>query len=227
MISPAIITRMRTHTNRILIATAADVARPGCLTPIPHPAAGTAHRPRSVTVATTRTLYRSMDGERPGEFPLRVYCHSHNCDATAIRHALQQATGLWLCRCDACFTAFRAGQPPPGANATPLQGAKSALDSPKRTDSHLDPQKCPKRRSEPLRAGPGQRYETPTPPNCGQPRSHPRTGPAPHHPAAQWLVERDLWPAGEPLPEAVRWLACQPSQIPPTANPIAPLPARW
>ena len=57
-----------------------------------------------------------LPGRRaPGRIPLRVHCYSHNCDPTAIRHALQLATGLWLCRCDACFAAFRAGQPPTGA----------------------------------------------------------------------------------------------------------------
>ena len=36
--------------------------------------------------------------------------------------------------------------------------------------------------------------------------AQPSAGPAPRHPAARWLAERSLWPPGEPLPEAVRWL---------------------
>ena len=32
------------------------------------------------------------------------------------------------------------------------------------------------------------------------------TGPAPHHPAGRWLRHFGVWPAGEPLPDAVRWL---------------------
>ena len=131
---PLIVTHMRTHTNRIPIATAADVA---ARLPYPHTTAGGWYRTSTAIChgGDNRSALSFRDGERPGESPLRVYCHSHNCDATAIRHALQQATGLWLCRCDACFAAFRAGQPPPGANAVPLHGARSPQNGPRQTDN--------------------------------------------------------------------------------------------
>ena len=146
------------------------------------------------------------DGERPGESPLRVYCHSHNCDATAIRHALQQATGLWLCRCDTCFAAFRAGQPPPGANAATLQVARSAQNGPRRTYRHFTPQNA--QNSAQSRSGPGQGRDTNAYAAALWAASQPSTaGPAANHPAALWLAQRGLWPAGEPLPESVRWLA--------------------
>ena len=44
---------------------------------------------------------------------------------------------------------------------------------------------------------------------------------AANHSAAQWLVKRDLWPASEPLPEAVRWLARTHPRFP-AVNPIVP-----
>ena len=203
---------MRTHTNRIPIATAADVA---ARLPYPYTTSGGWYRTSTAIChgGVNKNALSFHDGERPGESPLRVYCHSHNCDATAIRHALQQATGLWLCRCDACFTAFRAGQPAPGANATPLQGANSALDGPRRTDRHFGPQSTQngaQRRSEPVQGKDTNAYAAELW-AAAQPSS---TGPAANHPAAQWLVERDLWPAGEPLPEAVRWLQASHPRFP-------------
>ena len=203
---------MHTHTNRIPIATAADVA---ARLPYPYTTSGGWYRTSTAIChgGDNKNALSFHDGERPGESPLRVYCHSHNCNATAIRHALQQATGLWLCRCDACFTAFRAGQPPPGANATPLQGAKSALDGPRRTDRHLDPQSTQngaQSRSEPVQGKDTNAYAAELW-AAAQPSS---TGPAANHPAAQWLVERDLWLTGEPLPEAVRWLQASHPKFP-------------
>ena len=50
------------------------------------------------------------DGERPGESSLLVHCYKCGASSTVIRHALQAATGLPLCRCRACWQAWRAGQ---------------------------------------------------------------------------------------------------------------------
>ena len=50
------------------------------------------------------------DGDRPGESSLIVHCHKCGASSTAIRHALQAATGLPLCRCRACWQAWLAGQ---------------------------------------------------------------------------------------------------------------------
>ena len=196
---------MRTHTNRIPLATAADVA---ARLPYPHTTAGGWYRTSTALChgGDNRSALSFRDGERPGESPLRVYCHSHNCDATAIRHALQQATGLWLCRCNACFAAFRAGQPPPDANAMPLQGARSPQNGPKRTNRHFDTQKT--QNGAQSRSGPLQGHDKNAYAAELWAAAQPSTsGPAPSHPAAHWLLERGLWPAGDPLPQSVRWLA--------------------
>ena len=198
---------MHTNTNRIPIATAAEVA---ARLPSPHTISGGWYRTSTVIChgGDNKTALSFQDGDRPGESPLRAHCHSRNCDPAAIRHALQQATTLWLCRCDVCFAAFRAGQPPPGAYATPPQGAQQASGIPSRPE-------WPNRYSNPKNAE-----------NCAQSRSGTgqgkntnayaaalwaaaqasTTGPASQHPASKWLAQRSLWSPAEPLPESVRWL---------------------
>lgn len=54
---------------------------------------------------------------------LAVKCFSGHCDSDTIRHALQDASGLTLCRCDTCFrTAGQDGPaPPPRPHVTPKQ----------------------------------------------------------------------------------------------------------
>ena len=180
---------MHTHTNRIPIANAAEVA---AKLPYPCTRAGGWYRTSTAIChgGDNKSALSFQDGERPDDSPLRVQCHSHNCDATAIRHALQQATGLWLCRCDACFAAFRAGQPPPGANTAPTATTPTCRPRVQQGRPQRPPQTGQSDYAVELWA-------------AAQPST---TGPAAKHPAAQWLVERDLWPAGEPLPEAVRWL---------------------
>ena len=196
---------MNTRPNSIPIATAADVAAR-----LPHPftVAGGWYRTSTAVChgGDSKDALAFRDGERPGDAPLRVHCHSHSCDATAIRHALQQATGLWLCRCDACFTAFRAGQPPPGANATPLHGAGSAQIGPGGSRRYFDTPNA--QNGAQSRSGPGQGKDTNAYAADLWAAAQPFTSePAANHPAAQWLAQRDLWPAAEPLPESVRWLA--------------------
>lgn len=199
---------MRTHTNRIPIATAADAA---ARLPRPHTLSGGWYRTSTAIChgGDGRTALAFQDGERPGESPLRVHCHSRNCDPTAVRHALQQATGLRLCRCDACFAAFRAGQPPPGADATPLQGARQAaggLRRPERTNRHYSPKKA--ENGAQGRTGPVQGRDTNAYAAALWAAAQPSTtGPASQHPAARWLAERRLWPPAAPLPGSVRWLA--------------------
>ena len=195
---------MRTHTNRIPIATAADVA---AKLPYPHTMSGGWYRTSTAIChgGDSKDALSFRDGERPGDSPLRVYCHSHNCVATAIRHALQQATGLWLCRCDVCFAAFRAGQPPPGANTMPLHGARSAQIGPRRPERHFAPQDA----QNGAQSRPGSGHGKDTNAYAAELWAAARpstTGPATNHPVAHWLAERDLWPAAEPLPESVRWL---------------------
>ena len=205
---------MHTHTNRIPIAAAADVAAR-----LPEARLSGGWYCTSTAIChggDTRHGLHFQDGERPGDSPLSVKCHSHNCDATAIRHALQQATGLWLCRCDQCFAAFRAAQPPPGTNATPLKGAQQASGGPrrpKRTDRYFDPKNT--QTGAQSRSGPvlGKDTNAFAAELWAAARAS-TSGPAANHPAAQWLLERDLWPAGEPLPEAVRWLQARHLKFP-------------
>ena len=188
---------MHTHTNRIPIAIAAEVA---AKLPYPCTRAGGWYRTSTAIChgGDNKSALSFQDGERPGDSPLRVHCHSHNCDATAIRHALQQTTDLWLCRCDACFAAFKADQPPPGANTAPAPVTHRPRTQPNRTQ-------------QPPKAGRTTAAYAAELWAAAQPST---TGPAANHPAAQWLVKRDLWPAGEPLPEAVRWLACSHPRFP-------------
>ena len=212
---------MRTQTNRIPIATAAEAA---ARLPYPHTVSGGWLRTSTALChgGDSRDALAFQDGERPGESALRVRCHSHNCNPIVIRHALQAATGLWLCRCDACFAAFRAGQPPPGTDAAlrqgPLQGAPQATGGPRRREGAVSPRKAEngaQGRSGPVQGtipepvqGTVQRKDTGAYAaelwNAAQPSA--AAGPDPRHPAARWLALRGLWPPGEPLPEAVRWL---------------------
>lgn len=197
---------MRTHTNRIPIATAAEAA---ARIPHPHTMSGGWYRTSTALChgGDSRHGLAFRDGERPGESPLRVYCHSHNCDAAAIRHALQQATGLRLCRCDACFAAFRAGQPPPGADAMPLLGAQrpsGSLRRPERANRHSvikNGETGAQGRSGALQSNDTGAYAA-----ALWAAAQPSAGPGPRHPAAMWLAQRGLWPPGEPLPDGVRWL---------------------
>ena len=199
---------MRKHTNRIPIAAAADV-----VAKLPCPCTRASGWYRTSTAichgGDTKHGLTFQDGERPGESSLRVHCYSHNCDPTAIRHALQQATGLCLCRCDACFAAFRAGQPPPGANAAPLHGAQQAPGGPrrpKRTDRHFTPKNA--ENDAQSRSGPDQGKDMNAyAAELWAAARASTSGPTPQHPAAKWLAERSLWPAAEPFPETVRWLA--------------------
>ena len=198
---------MHTNTNRIPIATAAEVA---ARLPCPHTASGGWYRTSTAVChgGDHKTALAFQNGDRPGESPLRVHCHSRNCNPTAIRHALQQATGLWLCRCDACFAAFRAGQPPPGAEATPPQAAQRAPGRPRPPEwaNRYLSTKNAGNNAHGL-SGPGQGRDTNTYAAELWAAAHASTtGPAPQHPAAKWLAQRSLWPPAQPLPATVRWL---------------------
>ncbi|MDE0200213.1 MAG: toprim domain-containing protein [Caldilineaceae bacterium] len=195
------------RTNRIPIAAAAEVA---ARLPFPHTTSGGWYRTSTAIChgGDSRTALSFQDGDRPGDSPLRVHCHSHNCDPTAVRHALQQATGLWLCRCDACFAAFRAGHPPPGAETAPPQGAQQPsgnLRWPERA------KRCPSSKNAGNgaqgRSAPGQGKDTNAyAAELWAAAQASTTGPASQHPASKWLAERSLWPPAAPLPESVRWL---------------------
>ena len=186
---------MHTHTNRIPIATATEVA---ARLPSPHTMSGGWYRTSTAIChgGDTRHGLTFQDGDRPGESSLRVHCYSHNCDPTAIRHALQLATGLWLCRCDACFAAFRAGQPPLGANSAPTT-----------TTTTRRPRVQTERPQQPLRT---ERTTADYAAELWAAAQTPTSGPAANHPVNRWLREKapgGLWPEGNPLPQAVRWLA--------------------
>ena len=200
---------MHTNTNRIPIATAAEVA---ARLPFPHTTSGGWYRTSTAIChgGDNKSALSFQDGERPAQSPLRVHCHSHNCDAAAIRHALQQATGLWLCRCDACFTAFRAGQPPPGANTAPQQDAQLTSGGPGRLERPNRNSSNPRNTENGAqrRSGPGQDKDTNAyAAELWAAAQASTTGPASQHPASKWLTERSLWPPAEPLPESVRWFA--------------------
>lgn len=198
---------MHTNTNRIPIATAAEVA---ARLPCPHTISGGWYRTSTAIChgGDNKSALSFQNGDHPGESPLRVHCHSRNCNPTAIRHALQQATGLWLCRCDACFAAFRAGQPPPGTDATPPLGAQQPpgrLRPPEWANRHLSPKNAGNGAQG--RSGPGQSNNTSAYAAALWAAAHASTsGPAPQHPAAKWLADRSLWPPAQPLPATVRWL---------------------
>ena len=116
---------MLTHStpNRIPLAVAAEVAArlPGTRRE------GDGYRTRgychgSGDKPTSASLVFS-DPPRPGEQSLHVHCFKCGpqtpAERDAIRHALQKATGLQLCRCRACWEARRAGRPPDGATTRP------------------------------------------------------------------------------------------------------------
>ena len=132
---------------------------------------------------------------------LRVHCHSGGCDPTAIRHAIQEATGLQVCRCDDCWAAWRAGE-----SLKDVQATTSRQNRPKHdagSCSTSKPKNSPQGHSRPADSKDTRAYAA----ELWATAPISTTGPAPHHPVAKWLAERGLWPAGEPLPEAVRWLA--------------------
>ena len=128
------------------------------------------------------------DPDKPG-YSLDVHCF--NCSPStpaeydAIRHALQKATnGLHLCRCRICWEAQRRGVPP------------------QQRRNSLRPQTPPPAPKE-------TREQTDTSERAAKywRQAHPSTGSAPkHHPVSQWLIRHPVWPAGRPLPPAVRWL---------------------
>ena len=148
------------------------------------------------------------DGERPGESPLLVHCHKCGASKTAIRHALQAATGLTLCRCDDCWQAWRAGQPAQGPSnrawpAPSRQGRSAAITVNKGAERRS------KRKSGQNRGGDPAQTERTTNDYAAQLWEEAQastTGPAPNHPVRQWLRRFGVWPDKRPLPDGVRWL---------------------
>ena len=123
---------MLTHStpNRIPLAAAAEVAArlPGTRRE------GDGYRTRgychgSGDKPSSASLIFS-DPPRPGEQSLHVHCFKCKpqtpAERDAIRHALQKATGLQLCRCRACWEARRAGRPPDGATTRPAAPRRPA-----------------------------------------------------------------------------------------------------
>ncbi len=122
---------MLTHStpNRISLATAAEVAArlPGTRREGDHYRTrgychGSGDEPDSGSL-----LFN--DPEKSGA-SLHVFCF--NCSPStpaeydAIRHALQKATGLHLCRCRACWEARRAGRPPDRGTTRPAAPRRPA-----------------------------------------------------------------------------------------------------
>ena len=126
-------------------------------------------------------------------------CLTGGCDSTAILHSVQAATELWLCRCDACWSAWRAR----GVLAPPQ----------KTTNGHRRAGTPRSRRSlQQADAGPGNSTGGDTAAYAARlwAAATVSTGQAPaHHPVSRWLADKaegGLWPPGAPLPETVRWL---------------------
>ena len=140
------------------------------------------------------------DGERPGESPLLVHCHKCGASKTAIRHALQAATGLTLCRCDDCWQAWRAGQTGHGPSNRALP---AGIGADKGAESR------PKRKSGQNRDGEPAQTERTTSDYAAQlwNAGAVSTDKAPaDHPVRQWLRRFGVWPDKHPLPDGVRWL---------------------
>lgn len=124
-------------------------------------------------------------------------CLTGGCDSRAILHSVQAATELWLCRCDACWSAWRAGEAF-GRPQTATGGHGRAGTPPAGGGRH----------------GAGPRRGTGGDTAAYAARlwaaATASTGRAPeYHPVSRWLAgkgEGGLWPPGVPLPERVRWL---------------------
>ena len=131
------------------------------------------------------------DPPRPGEQSLHVHCFKCNpqtpAERDAIRHALQKATGLQICRCDDCWQTWRTGQKP--LEATTAQQARStaATKAPDRTSSQ-------------------QTNTADYAARLWQQAIAVDRAPRPETPIARWIADRDLWPPDQPLPAAVRVL---------------------
>ena len=132
---------------------------------------------------------------------LAVHCYKCQPRTAAerdrIRHALQNATGLTLCRCDACWQAWR-------------QGAQTAPGS-----------RYPRNPTLSNQSNTNRRAESRSKPKSGQSRDGDTTAYAAQlwaaarvstgamqadHPVAKWLADRALWPPGVQMPDGVRWL---------------------
>lgn len=136
------------------------------------------------------------DGERPGESSLLVHCHKCGASSTAIRHALQAATGLPLCRCRDCWQAWRTGQTvhEPSNRALP-----AGIGANKGAESRSKP-KSGRKHGTDMRDYAAQLWAAARPSTVAPRRDHP---------AGKWLRQRRLWPCGVPLPDNVRWLTRQ------------------
>ena len=115
------------------------------------------------------------DDDRGG---LGVKCFK-SCERTVILHALQSETGLWVCRCDDCFQAWRSDQRPRSARPR----LKPQSDS---------PSKPPAAATDDYAA---QLWAT------GETIPTDET-----HPGRRWLAARLLWRPGHPRPITLCWL---------------------
>lgn len=130
-------------------------------------------------------------------------CLTDGCESTAILHSVQAATELWLCRCDACWSAWRAR----GIFAKP----QTATSGHRRAETHP----AGGQHNAGLRHNAGPRNSTGGDTALYAARlwaaATASTGQAPeYHPVSRWLAgkgEEGLWPPGVPLPETVRWLS--------------------
>lgn len=133
------------------------------------------------------------DSEHEGG-QLAVWCYKCQPRTAAerdrIRHALQEATGLNLCRCDACWSAWRSGQPQNRPGPAPIPANKDA-------------ERRSKRKSGQNRGVDSAEYAA----WLWEGAQASTTGPAPDHPPGKWVRRFGVWPDGEPLPDGVRWLA--------------------
>ena len=175
-----------TNTDTTAVATAAEVA---ARLPGTRPE-GTGYRTRGYCHGNgDKPDSASLIFHDPDNLGASLHVHCFKCSPStpaerdAIRHVLQKATGLQLCRCRQCWDARRQGAP----------GAPPARYNRRRHQS-VAQSVAPNPTAE-LAASLWK-------------QAQPSTGAAPpHHPVSRWIARHGIWPTGRPLPAAVRWLS--------------------
>lgn len=130
----------------------------------------------------------------------QLVVHCYKCqprtaaERDRIRHALQNATGLTLCRCDACWQAWRQGAQT--AHGPSNRAVPAGVGADKDAESRSKPKSARNRGGD--TADWAARLWTAARVSTGAMQAD--------HPVAQWLADRALWPPGVQLPDGVRWL---------------------
>ncbi|MCY3577060.1 MAG: hypothetical protein OXH53_07075 [bacterium] len=140
------------------------------------------------------------------------HCLTGTCTQTAILHRVQEASGLAVCRCDACFQNWREGATAaPGGHFARKPTPTPQSNANKGAESRSKP-KSGRKHGADMRDYAAQLWAA----------ARPSTeGPGRDHPAGQWLRRRRLWPGGVPLPDNVRWLTRQRLPGGPATRPLS------